>query len=285
MKNLLFTFLLLICPAFASNLYAFELVYEKATDTVYSHPHDVVLSADQRYLYVADNGNDRIAVLDPDSLKLLGSFGLDELNEPHDVVFDGAGRLLVADTGGSRIAIYEVDGMQAKLVDELSQLIRRPEGVAVHPNGYVYATGAGSGNIVAYDNGQIVYSMGGLAAPHDVSVAPDGTLWIADSNNNRLLNVTQKLKIIRALEGKPYNFSGPRYLDFDDAGRLYIADKYNHQIKVLAPDLSMLLTLGDPQSTFGPRYFDRPEGITIHTNRVWFADTYNDRIVRYRIVD
>ncbi|MCW8962809.1 MAG: NHL repeat-containing protein [Gammaproteobacteria bacterium] len=269
----------------ASSAQAFDLVYLSASEAVYAHPHDVVLSPDKRFLYVADNGNDRIAVLDPDSLKLLGSFAHGEVNEPHDVVFDAAGRLLVADTGGSRIAIYEVSGTHARLVDELSQSIRRPEGVAVHPNGRVYATGASSDNIVAYDNGRVVAELGGLSGPHDVSVAPNGSLWIADAGNDRLLNVTGDLKIIQMLEGEPYNFSGPRYLDFDDARRLYVADKYNHQIKVLTPDLSMLLTLGGRHSTFGPRYFDRPEGIAIHERQAWFADTYNDRIVRYRIVD
>ncbi len=27
------------------------------------------------------------------------------------------------------------------------------------------------------------------------------------------------------IEGSPYGFDGPRYLNFDDAGRLYVADK------------------------------------------------------------
>lgn len=285
MNTLLFTTTTTIlgCLLFSVHSHAFELVYETASDTVYSHPHDVVLSPDQRYLYVADNGNDRIAVLDPNTLKLLDSFAEGEVYEPHDVVFDSAGRLLVADTGGSRIAIYEVEASRGRLVGELSELIRRPEGVTVHSNGRVYATGAGSGNMVAYENGKVVASLSGLAAPHDVSVAPDGSLWIADSNNDRLVNVTQDLEIIRTVQGEPYNFSGPRYLDFDKDGRLYVADKYNHQIKVLAPDLGLLLTLGGPHSTFGPGYFDRPEGITIHDDRVWFSDTYNDRIVRYRL--
>ena len=275
-----FLFIGSICSALA-----FDLVYQNASSMEYAHPHDVVLSPDRRFLYVADNDNDRIAVLDPTSLELLGSFGSGQVSAPHDVVFDTAGRLLVADTGGNRIAIYSVDGTKATLVDELKQSIRRPEGVEVHPNGRVYATGAGSDNIVAYQNGQVVAEMKGLSSPHDVSAAPDGSLWIADSNNDRLVNVTEDLKIIRILQGEPYNFNGPRYLDFDNAGRLYVADKYNHQIKVLAPDLSIVLTLGGSHSTFGPRYFDRPEGITIHDKQVWFADTYNDRIVRYLMTD
>ena len=93
------------------------------------------------------------------------------------------------------------------------------------------------------------------------------------------------LEIRKILKGAPYNFSGPRYLDFDDQGRLYVADKYSHQIKILAPDLSLQLVLGGKLNTLGPGYFNHPEGISIRGRQVWFADTYNDRIVRYRIDD
>lgn len=279
-----FVFCLYLCSGMGA-AQAFDVVYEAASDAIYAHPHDLVLSADQRFLYVADNGNDRVAVLDPASLKLLGSFGQGDLSEPHDVVFDSAGRLLVADTGGSRIAIYEVERGNGKLIGELSASIRRPEGVDVHPNGRIYATGAASDNVVAYDDGRVVNQLGGFSGPHDVRAAPDGSLWIADAGNDRLVNVTQELEMIRVLQGEAYQFNGPRYLDFDQAGRLYVADKYTNQIKVLAPDLSLLLTLGEHQKTEGPGHFNRPEGIAIQGNRVWFSDTYNDRIVRYRMVE
>ncbi len=269
----------------AGPLAAFELVYEAASPSLYGKPHDLVLSPDGRQLYVADNENDRIAVLDPATLALLGTFGENEVGSPHDVVFDGAGRLLVADTDNSRIAIYRVAGTSGTLVGELRGSIRRPEGVALHPNGWVYATGAASGNIVAFEKAATVAEQDGLAAPHDVAVAGDGTLWVADANNDRLVQMGPDLAMLRVVEGAPYDFDGPRYLDFDAAGRLYVADKYANQIKVLDPDGGLLLVLGQSAAGKGPGLFNRPEGIAILGDRVWFSDTYNDRIVRYRIVD
>ena len=268
-----------------SPLHAFELIYEATSDTVYAHPHDVLVSPDGKLLYVADNGNDRIAVLDAHSLELLGSFGEGEVGEPHDVALDLEGRLLVADTGGSRIAIYELSGISGKLIGELREKLSRPEGVTAHPDGRIYATGAGSGNLVAYHQGQVVAELGGFSAPHDVVVAPDRSLWVADAANDRIVNLDGDLKILKTLQGTPYHFSGPRYFDFDGQGRLYVADKYSHQIKVLAPDLSLQLVLGGKHNTFGPGYFNHPEGISIRGATAWFADTYNDRIVRYRIIE
>ena len=261
----------------------FELVFEAQSAPVFARPHDITLSPDRRYLYVADNNNDRIAVLDPLSLELLGSFGEGEVSEPHDVVFQSSDRLLVADTGNSRIAVYQVSGLKALWVGEYRGDFYRPEGVAVHPNGRIYVTGAASNNILAIDKGGTLFRAGGLSSPHDVAVAPDGSLWIADAGHDRLVQVNEDLKILAVVEGSPYDFDGPRYLDFDAKGRLYVADKYAHRIKVITPDNSLFYTLGENGSGQGPGKFDRPEGVVIHKNQAWFSDTYNNRIVRYRI--
>jgi DNA-binding beta-propeller fold protein YncE len=264
---------------------AFELSFEAHSETSFAQPHDITLSPDRRYLYVADNNNDRIAVLDPTSLALLGSFAEGEVSAPHDVVFQVNGKLLVADTGNSRIAIYEVSGVKGRLIGEVTGNFSRPEGVAVHPNGRLYVTGAGSNNIVALANGKPVATTAGLSSPHDVAIAADGSVWIADAGNDRLLQMSEDLKLLTIIEGTPYDFAGPRYLDFDSQGRLYVADKYSHQIKVLSPDNKLMYTLGEDRAGLGPGKFDRPEGVVIHNQHVWFSDTYNNRIVRYRIND
>ncbi len=261
----------------------FELVFEAHSAQSFAQPHDITLSPDQRFLYVADNNNDRVAVLDPESLAVLGSFAEGEVSEPHDVVFQPDGRLLVADTGNSRIAIYQVSGRKGQLVGEYTGDFYRPEGVAVHPNGRIYITGAGSNNIVAIERGKTIAETGGLSSPHDVAVRADGSIWIADAANDRLVLMDEDLKTLTVLEGKPFHFNGPRYLDLDSKGRLYVADKYAHRIKVLTPDNRLLYVLGQDRSGLGPGMFDRPEGVVIHQDKVWFADTYNNRIVRYRI--
>jgi DNA-binding beta-propeller fold protein YncE len=76
---------------------AFEFDFGAASDQRFAEPHDVVLSPDERFLCVADNNNDRSAVLDPNTQKLLGTFGEGEIEARHDVDFDDTGRLYVAD--------------------------------------------------------------------------------------------------------------------------------------------------------------------------------------------
>lgn len=131
----------------AAPVWALGAALEAASDTSFSRPPDLVLSPEAAYLYVSDVGNDAVQVLDPVTLRTLGTIGPDELDSPHDVVFDARGRLLVADTGNDRVAVYEVAGTRGKLVAELTR---------------------------------------GLRSPEDVAVRGD-TLWVSDTYNNRIL--------------------------------------------------------------------------------------------------
>ena len=89
--------------------------------------------------------------------------------------------------------------------------------------------------------------------------------------------------MVQVVGGEPWNFDGVRYLDFDDAGRVHAADKYTHSVKILAPDGSLLQVLGGPRRGKGEGVFNQPEGVETHGDLVWYADTYNNRIVRYRV--
>ena len=91
------------------------------------------------------------------------------------------------------------------------------------------------------------------------------------------------LDVVQVIEGAPWDFDGVRYLDYDDAGRVHAADKYNDSIKILAPDGSLLQVLGGPRRGLGEGLFNQPEGVEILGDVVWYSDTYNDRIVRYRM--
>ncbi len=280
------TAVILLMGLLISNLvWAFDLSFVNASSEDYSGPHDLTLSADGQRLYVADNNNNRIAVLDADSLKLIYTFGEDILGSPHDVEFDHRGRLLVADTDNSRIAIFQVTDDSARFTGELRGKFRRPEGLASHRNGRIYVTGASSDDVEILLEGKSINHVRGFSSPHDVIVGRDDSIWVADADNDRLVNMTADLKLIKTIEGPPYHFSGPRYFAIDEMDRLYVADKYNHQVKVLSKTGTLLFTLGTGNRGKGPGKFNRPEGITIRGNTVWFSDTYNNRVVKYRIIE
>ena len=248
------------------------------------NPHDLKLSADGHYLFVSDVGNNRVAILDPETLDLIGAFGADHQSGTHDVDVDDEGRVYVADTHNHRVAIYQLEGTEATMIDELAEGVRAPEGVLVHPNGRIYVGGAGSGNVVAYENGQVARELTGLAQPHDLELAADGDIWLADSGNDRMLLLSADLEIKQELSDAPYNFSGVRYQDVLADGTLIAADKNNHQVKIIAPDGELVLVLGTGHAGEGPGEFTTPEGVEVRGDTLWLSDSGNDRIVKYKLM-
>jgi len=276
---------LLACCLACAPLAASELVltYLGASTTPLENPHDLKLSPDGRYLFVSDVGNNRVAILDPESLELRGEFGADHQSGTHDVDFDARGRAYVADTHNNRVLIYTVDGLEARRVGELGERIRGPEGVLAHPNGRIYVAGAWSGNLVAYQDGRVVAELGGLSSPHDVELADNGDIWLADAGNDRLLLLSPDLEIKAELGGKKYDFDGVRYMDLTAQGMIIAADKNNHSVKFIDASGDLLLTLGDGSRGKGANRFTTPEGVELRGSTLWLSDSGNDRIVRYRI--
>lgn len=275
--------LVLLLGLHAANLAAagITLTFEMASGVDLENPHDIKLTPDGRYLAVSDVGNNRVVMLDPDTLQFRGSFGSDHQAGTHDVEFDAAGLAYVADTHNNRVAIYRLDGIEAELIGELSERVRGPEGVLAHPNGRIYVAGAWSGNLVVYENGQVVAELGGLSSPHDVELDVSGNIWLADAGNHRLLLLTPELEIVEELAGSPYDFNGVRYLDLTPDGVLFAADKNNHQIKIIAADRSLMQVMGDGEPGRGDGRFRTPEGVEIRGATVWFADSGNDRVLKY----
>ncbi len=256
--------------------------FELASSTSLDNPHDIKLSPDRKHLFVSDVGNDRVVVLDATTLEFVEAFGERELDGTHDVDFDDQGRLYVADTHNGRVAIYTLQGTRGTLIGELAGRMSGPEGVLVHPNGNVYVAGAWSHNVVAYREGQIVHELGGLSAPHDLELAGDGRLWLADAGNDRLLLLSEELEIVAEVRGEPFDFDGVRYLDVLDDGTVIAADKYTHSIKVIDAQRRLVATLGSGKPELGNGVFRTPEGVETDGDIVWFADSGNNRIVRYR---
>jgi len=275
--------LCVVTLASAATAETFRIEFLGASTTDLDNPHDVKLGPDGKRLFVSDVDNNRVVVLDADSLALLDHFGSDHQGGTHDVDFDKDGRLYVADTHNGRVTIYEMAGNKGRLVGELSERIRGPEGVLVHPNGRIYVGAAWSNNLVVYENGKIVGEMGGLSSPHDVEMTPDGDIWLADAGNDRMLLLTPGLQIVKELSGPKYGFKGPRYQDVMPDGTLIVADKYTHSVKIIAPDGALLQVIGTGQAAKGPGKFTTPEGVEIKGDILWIADSGNDRIVKYRM--
>jgi len=280
--RLLFVFLvcMLASPLSAQQFASFD----KASEPVLNDPHDLTIGPDGR-LYVADKFGDRIVVMDAETLEVLETFGEGVLFGVHDISFGPDGRAYVSAAGAHSVMVYEFDAqMKPTLIGSIPGAMRT-EGVLAHSNGLVYVMASGIGELVAFKNGTPIHGIRGFFGAHDVAEALDGTIWVADNARARLVHLSQDLKMIGVLDAPALGLVGPRYLAMDDFGRLVVADQDAHRILLIDPETGTLLgVLGDGNPDIGPNKFDDPEGAAVNGSVYYFADSDNDRIVRYVVL-
>ncbi|MEP2031378.1 MAG: NHL repeat-containing protein [Paracoccaceae bacterium] len=254
-----------------------------ASDPILNDPHDLAIGPDGN-LYIADKFANQVAIMDPDTLEVISSIGDGALFGAHDVSFGPDGRLYVAATGLSAVVVYDMSGTTPVNVGTLGPF-PRTEGVLAHSNGRIYVMASGTGQLFSVDGDRVAATASGMVGAHDVAEAPDGTIWVADNFHRRLVQFAEDLEPMHMLQGAQYGFVGPRYLDFDSSGFIYVADQEAHRI--LKIDLianEVLGVIGTGQPGKGPGLLDDPEGVVSRGAEFFFADSDNNRIVKYIVV-
>lgn len=140
-----------------------------------------------------------------------------ELNEPYEVRFDTAGNLF----------FVEMQNHVVRSVDTRTGTI---------------STFAGTGRPGFSGDGGPA-NQATLKQPHSIQFGPDGDLFICDIGNHRIRRVSMKTKIITTfagngerattpdgapIAGTPLN--GPRAIDFDRSGNLWLALREGNQV-------------------------------------------------------
>jgi hypothetical protein len=169
----------------------------------FDSPESVVATADGRYIYVADAGNNRIQW----SQNFGGTWAVFASNlVPKGLVLDRDGNLYVSDANDNRVVRYAgaVPGTPIVLATGGSGAgrVNNPNGLAIDCRMNLYIADTGNNRILVIatadsavlpNTGTIVAGSGAglnpaqVSAPQGVAVANDGRLYIADTGNNRVL--------------------------------------------------------------------------------------------------
>jgi sugar lactone lactonase YvrE len=179
------------------------------------------------------------------------------MREPRGAAVDGGGRLWVADFGNSRLRIFDpfgglLGGWGGKGGGTFG--LREPCGVAIHEDA-VYLADTWNGRVQAFTlEGKWKAAARDLFGPRGITVAPDGTVWVTDTGNKRLVGFDGELKQIRTIGrlGKgPLEFSDPVGIAAGRDGSLYVADAGNQRIQVLDPKFQFAREIPMPDWKMG----------------------------------
>jgi predicted membrane-bound mannosyltransferase/DNA-binding beta-propeller fold protein YncE len=128
-----------------------------------------------------------------------------------------------------------------------------------------------------------------LNAPRSLAFAPDGTFYVADSRNHRVLHLDQTGETLQQWGSFADGLSAPAPLGgFNEPwgvavgpdGSVYVTDTWNHRIQKFTANGEPLLMWGQNGLGDSPDSFYGPRGIAVDAQgHVYVADTGNKRIV------
>ncbi|MBM4035534.1 MAG: hypothetical protein FJ291_27650 [Planctomycetes bacterium] len=121
-----------------------------------------------------------------------------------------------------------------------------------------------------------------LNRPEGLGYDSEGRLYVADSNNHRILVFSTELKLAQTIgsEGRePGQFTRPTDVAFDAQGRIVVADAGNNRVQVLDRAGKPLKAIGEPKGGEGDGQFRAPTKVATDENgHIIVTDTGNHRL-------
>ncbi len=226
-------------------------------DGEFSSPNGIAINQ-TGYVYVVDETNARVQVFSQTGQflfkwnKTIGGPGNGdgEFADPRGIAVNASGYVYVVDAGNARVQCFTPSGLFVNKWGELGSEdgnFSTPRGVAVNNTGHVYVADASNHRIQVFtQTGQFVSKWGTIGSadgefstPHGISVNASGNVFVADTGNSRIQVFTQTgqflLKWNKTAGGSGTSngeFSGPRGINAQITGLIYVADTNNDRIQV-----------------------------------------------------
>lgn len=226
----------------------------------------------------------------------------DGLSAPTRIAMDSRGLLYVADPRRGGVVILTLDGLPAP-GESVVQTQAPPIGVAVTPGGDLLVC---EGTIVAayrktngtFSRTATLSPPDGFGTPNGIAVAPDGTIYVADSTKDRIsiFSPTYSHRSSFGTSGSGSGqFSLPTAVAFDRAaGQILVVDTLNGRIQFFDRSGTFIRSIGTrgvdlngADDTVEPNLvFTSPHGIALEYSRtaperlerIYVADSYQSRV-------
>lgn len=172
-------------------------------------PGGIAIDRENRFVYVADAGNDVVDVFDADSYKFLRQIGKPShkhdqsdtgtFSLPECVAVDKDGNLYVTDTFNNRVEVFDADG------EFISTFGKNGDGPA------------------------------DLERPKGLAIDSDGHIWIVDAAQNLVKVFTKEGRLLIYFGGEgnyPGQFMGPFGITIDRSNRVIVSETFPGRVQV-----------------------------------------------------
>ncbi|MBF0610961.1 MAG: hypothetical protein G8345_04895 [Magnetococcales bacterium] len=266
---------------------------------VFAKPMRVAASGGR--IYVTDSLINRIHCFDIPRRRFF-QFGFrfeGAIKKPTGIAVDKEGFVYVSDSADHRVIVYDSFGMFHRSLGN-ADILERPVAVTVSPDGeeiyVVDSKGVGSlihRIVVLNKDGEVIRTIGRRGnqpgefnMPNDISLGPDGNLYVLDAGNFRVQVLTRTGKPLRhwGSNGNGLGqFARPRDMVVDKDGLIYVADAMFGNIQIFDNEGRLLLPLMERDMSDLPGKFGLMAGIAVdETKRIYVLDQYFKKMEIFR---
>ncbi len=161
------------------------------------------------------------------------------VKSPFEARVDDRERVWILDAPNSRIRLFDANGGYLGGWGgngDGKTNFKYPEGLATTRDG-LYVADTWNHRVERFSlTGDWKGSVTGFMGPRGVAVGPDGSVWVADTGNNRVVKYDASLQnqqVIGEAGSKPGEFKGPVSIAIAPSGTVYVTDPGNGRIQVL----------------------------------------------------
>lgn len=240
-----------------------------------NNPEEVTVDA-KGDVFVTDSGNNRVLELAAGSARqtVVPISGLDR---PEDIAVDDAGDVVVTDPAQHRVLELAAGSTNPTVLSFTD--LGEPTGVAVKSRDpgkgrAVVVTDSTRNRVVellGHSTQQTELPFSGLACPSAVTVGGDGSLFVIDRDNERVLKLPWTARVPTVL---PFVVGRPDDVAVDRSGNVYVTDSHDNRV-------TKFVRASNTSKTLPFNGLDHPQGISVDTaGNVYVVDTGNNRVLK-----
>ena len=224
------------------------------------------------------------------------------LSEPKGLTFTPDNYLLIVESENNKIHRHDTEGnylTEFTVKFEKEDFLSFPESIAYSPDKTFFISDSSNSRVLKVSRyGKVLKEIKSddptglfmesnlkdgaginLNLPSGITISPKGEIFIADTYNNRIVQVSLSGELMWTF-GDTKNSNGklfhPRDIAVDLKGLLYVTDDEN-QVKIIKKKKGIIGMFGGEGS--GPGKFKRPKGLTLwHDKYIVVCDPLNHRI-------